>query len=278
MAEQKLKTGVTLHVDDVGTGQAVVLVHGWSMSGAFFQRQVPALSRTNRVVVPDLRGHGQSEKVLNGHTVATYASDLRELFVARDVSRPILLGWSMGAMVVYEYLKQFGQGEVAGIIIVEQPPSDFAWEGYEFGVFTMQALAETNQQIQTDQRGLAQAFAELMVHDPAAETIQWMVDEILKVPPAIASTILLDQTLRDYRPFLPEIRVPTLVLFGADPKLTNPAAGEYIARQVPKARFHLFSHSSHCPFYEEAGAFNQEVEAFAAELVHAGRDPDRLTV
>jgi len=156
---------------------------------------------------------------------------------------------------------------VAGIIIVEQEPSDFAWDGYEFGGFTLRALDEMNQQIQTDQRGLAQGFAELMVHDPVAETIRWMVDEILQVPPAIASTILFDQSLRDYRPFLPEIRVPTLVLFGADPKLSNPAAGEYIASQVPKARFHLFSQSSHCPFYEEADAFNQQVVAFAAEVV-----------
>jgi pimeloyl-ACP methyl ester carboxylesterase len=165
MPEQKLKTGVTLHVEDVGTGQALVLIHGWSMSGRFFQRQVPTLSRTHRVVVPDLRGHGRSEKVLNGHTVATYASDLHELFTVRDVSRPVLVGWSMGAMVAYEYLKQFGQEDVAGIIIVEQEPSDFAWDGYEFGGFTLRALDEMNQQIQTDQRGLAQGFAELMVHD-----------------------------------------------------------------------------------------------------------------
>jgi non-heme chloroperoxidase len=265
MPEQQLPSGITLHVEDEGTGPPIVFVHGWSMSGRFFQRQVPHFSTSNRVLVPDLRGHGRSEKVLHGHTVTTYARDLREVLEARGVARPLLVGWSMGAMVAYEYLRQFDQ-DVAGLVVVDQPPSDFAWEGYEFGVFTIDLLAQTNQQIQLDQPGLAQEFAELMLHAPDEETMAWMVEEICRVPPAIASAILLDQTLQDYRPFLPEIRVPTLVMFGEDPKLTNPAAGEYTTAQIPGARFRAFPDSSHCPFWEEADAFYQVVAGFASAL------------
>jgi non-heme chloroperoxidase len=172
----------------------------------------------------------------------------------------------MGAMVAYEYLRANGSGSVAGLVIVDQPPSDFAWDGYEFGVITLDALREMNEQLQLDQAALVAEFTELMLHDSDEQTLAWMSEEILQVPPVIASTILTDQTLRDYREFLPQIDVPTLVLFGEDDKLTSPKAGRYIADRVPGARLQTFPASSHCPFWEESDAFNAAVAAFAAGL------------
>jgi pimeloyl-ACP methyl ester carboxylesterase len=102
-----------------------------------------------------------------------------------------------------------------------------------------------------------------MLHDPDPEALKWMTAEILQVPPVIGSTILLDQTLRDYREFLPQVDVPTLVLFGEDDKLTSPRAGQYIADQIPGARLQTFPNASHCPFWEESDAFNSAVAAFA---------------
>jgi non-heme chloroperoxidase len=172
----------------------------------------------------------------------------------------------MGAMVAYDFLRQFGDDSVAGIVIVDQPPSDFAWEGYEFGVFTLDALREMNEQLQLDQPALVDEFTGLMLHAPDEAARAWMTAEILQVPPVIASTILLDQTLRDYRDFLPGIGVPALVLFGMDDKLTSPKAGEYIAGRIPGARLQTFASSSHCPFWEESGPFNEAVAVFAAGL------------
>ena len=105
-----------------------------------------------------------------------------------------------------------------------------------------------------------------MLHEPVPDTVAWMTSEILQVPPAIASAILVDQTLRDYRDFLPQIEVPALVLFGEDDKLTSPRAGQYIAGAIPGARLQTFPNSSHCPFWEEAGAFNHAVESFLDDL------------
>lgn len=266
MAEQRLDGGVTLYLEDEGSGPPVAFVHGVMMSGRFFHRQMPLASEERRVLVPDLRGHGRSEKALWGHTVGNYAADLGELFAARGVERPVLVGWSMGAMVVYEYLKRFGQDGVAGIVIVDQPPSDFAWEGYEFGVLTPQALGEMVEGLQLDQRAVAEEFAGLMQHEPTEEDTAWMVEEIMRVPPVIATSILVNQTLQDYRPFLPEIAVPTLVAFGRDPKLTPPEAGEYIAGQISGATLRIFESSSHVPFHEEPEAFNAALEDFLGDL------------
>lgn len=258
--------GVELEVVDQGSGTPIVFIHGVMMSGRFFERQIAALPRQFRVVVPDLRGHGMSEKVLRGHTVGNYAQDLNSLFEEIVIRRPVLVGWSMGAMVVYEFLKAFGCDAVSGIVIVDQPPSDFAWPGYPYGVLTPLALGDMVEGLQLDQRAVAEEFAELMQHRPDGQVSQWMVDEILRVPPVIASTILVNQTLRDYRDFLPTITCPTQVAFGRDSKLTPPEAGEYISSVVPGASFRIFEESSHCPFYEEAGEFNTMLEDFVGRV------------
>jgi len=264
---QQIRVGdVSFSVEDAGAGPPVVFIHGWSMSGRFFQRQLDHFAGTHRVIIPDLRGHGRSEKTTRGHTVPPYAADLQAILARLSVQRPVMVGWSMGAMVAYEYLRAFGQSSVAGLVIVDQPPSDFAWDGYEFGVITLDALREMNEQLQIDQAALVAEFTQLMLHEPDELTMAWMSKEILQVPPVIASTILTDQTLRDYREFLPQIDVPTLVLFGEDDKLTSPKAGRYIADRVPGARLQTFPASSHCPFWEESDAFNAAVAEFAAGL------------
>jgi pimeloyl-ACP methyl ester carboxylesterase len=240
------------------------------MSGRFFQRQAP-LAQSHRVVIPDLRGHGDSEKVLHGHTVANYARDLHELFEKLDLHRPVLIGWSMGVMVANEYLKQFGQDDVAGLVICEQVPSDFAWPDYKYGFFTPEVLAQFVDLIQMDAAAFAHELVDLMLHDPQPEDERWMEAEIVKVPPAIASTVLVNQTIRDDRPFYPTVKVPALVQFGRDQKLTNPEAGQYIQGLVPGAQLEIFENSSHCPFWEEAETFNQSISRFAASLNPAGQ-------
>jgi pimeloyl-ACP methyl ester carboxylesterase len=248
-------------------GPSLVFVHGVMMSGRFFGKQIGAAELADfDVVVPDLRGHGDSEKTPAGHTVATYAQDLADLVDALDLRKPVLVGWSMGVMVVYEYLKLRGQDSVSGIVVVEQTPSDYLWEGYTFGFVTLSSLAELVTEIQTDLPALAHQLVQLMLHEPTPEADQWMSEEITKVPPTIASTIFVNQTIRDDRGFIGSITVPTLVLFGRDPKLTPPEAGQYITDHIQGARLQIFENSSHCPFFEEPDTFNRAVAEFAGSL------------
>jgi non-heme chloroperoxidase len=259
--------GASLSVVDSGKGRPVVFLHGVMCSGRLFEPQVAHFSRGHRVVVPDFRGHGDSERTPGGHTVPNYARDMAALFEAIGVDRPVLVGWSMGAMVAYEYLREAGSEGVAGLVIVDQPPADFAWGGgYDFGLFTPEVLAESIEAIQTDVAAVAEEWAELMLHDPTPESVALLAGELAKVPPAIGTSILVDQTLRDYREFIPGIRVPTLVAFGGDDKATDPAAGKWIADAVPGSRLEIFDRSSHCPFFEEPEAFNRALEEFLAGL------------
>jgi non-heme chloroperoxidase len=261
-------SGVSLSVVDEGEGQPLVFLHGVMCSGRFFDAQVERLAGAFRVIAPDMRGHGDSEKTLAGHTVPIYARDLGALLESLGAERPVLIGWSMGAMVAYEYLRAFGSGGVAGLVVVDQPPADFAWgDGYEFGLFTPEVLAEAVEAIQTDPAAVAHEWAELMLHAPTPETVAFFVEQLSKVPPAIGATILVDQTFRDYRQFMRTIDVPTLVAFGGDDKATNPEAGRWIADRIPGSSLRIFDASSHCPFFEVPDEFARALERFVREVV-----------
>ena len=95
--------GVNLHVNDLGSpdAPAIILIHGYSQCGLSFLRQHP-LAKTHRLIIPDLRGHGQSDKPMNADAYATsepWANDVKAIIDTLDLQNPLLVGWSMGGWV-----------------------------------------------------------------------------------------------------------------------------------------------------------------------------------
>lgn len=256
--------GATLHYTDVGDGRPVVLLHGVWMSSRFFQKQAALGSMPGcRVITIDFRGHGQSAPIDAGHTVANYAADVRAVLETLEVTDAVLVGWSMGAFVAWEYLTAYDDDVVTGLVVVDESASDFAWPGWEYGVIDMPTLAEMADTLQLDQRALAAEFVPEMFADADTTQQDWMVDELCRVQPNTATSILVSQTLVDYRDRVAAITVPTLLCFGRVEKLVKVAAGEDLAARIPDSRLVVFENSCHCPFFEEPDRFNQIVGEFA---------------
>ncbi|MBX9962190.1 MAG: alpha/beta hydrolase [Burkholderiales bacterium] len=91
--------GVRLHVWTAGTGPAVVLLHGYPQSAIMWRKVAPALARTHSVVVPDLRGYGESDKPRDGYDKKTMARDIHELMRALGHERYAVVGHDRGARV-----------------------------------------------------------------------------------------------------------------------------------------------------------------------------------
>lgn len=268
----------------------IVFIHGVWTSKKFFQNQIIPCSKLHRVITFDLRGHGNSEKTTSGIDVATFAQDLQALLQKLSVNRPVLVGWSMGAMVIWEYLKQWTNSpdimaqNVAGAVFVDQAPSDFKWPGYDYGVFTGADLSGAVMATLTDQVGIASFLVAEMLEladpsDPSSynrATFDWMLEEVLKVPKNIAATILVDQTLRDYRDFLPNIVIPTSLIFADDQKLTDPDTGPYMKGLIPGSALNTFQDSAHALIYEQASKFNQVLLSFVGGLPSGGRVEEKL--
>jgi pimeloyl-ACP methyl ester carboxylesterase len=209
-----------------------------------------------------LRGHGRSSKIPYGHTVDVYAADVHAFIQGLGLEDVVLVGWSMGAMVIWSYFRQFSDESIKATVVVAQGPSDLKRDDWELG-FDFPALCHLMDEIQTDRAQLAKNFIPFMFKEPITETdVQWMFKEITSLPESIASAILFDQSVQDYRSVLPSVTVPTLLAFGGADKLVPMAAGTYLQDNMPDARLVVFKNSSHCPFLEEPERFNAEVDKF----------------
>jgi non-heme chloroperoxidase len=112
-----------LYYEDHGSGQPVVLIHGWPLSGAAWEKQVPALlDAGHRVITYDRRGFGESSKPAAGYDYDTFADDLDRVMTTLDLRDAVLVGHSMGTGEVTRYLGKYGSGRVDRAVLVGVMP------------------------------------------------------------------------------------------------------------------------------------------------------------
>lgn len=100
--------GVRLHVWTAGQGPAALLLHGYPQSAIMWRKVAPTLARDYSVVVPDLRGYGDSDKPRDGYDKKTMARDVHELMVALGHERYAVVGHDRGARVAHRLALDHG--------------------------------------------------------------------------------------------------------------------------------------------------------------------------
>ncbi len=114
---------ISLYYEDHGSGRPVVLIHGWPLSGASFEKQVPVLLEAGyRVITYDRRGFGRSDRPSSGYTYDTFAEDLNRILKSLDITDATLVGFSMGGGEVARYIGTFGSRRVRSAVFVSAIP------------------------------------------------------------------------------------------------------------------------------------------------------------
>jgi N-formylmaleamate deformylase len=103
-----------------GDGKPLVLLHGIGSSGTTWWPVIDDLAKRFRLIVPDWRGHGGSEKPTSGYLIQDYASDLAGLLDALDLERPMIMGHSLGGMITLQWASKHPNG--AGRLVIEETP------------------------------------------------------------------------------------------------------------------------------------------------------------
>jgi pimeloyl-ACP methyl ester carboxylesterase len=263
---------------EAGEGPPLVLLHGWSQSAALFKHQVAEFSRRHRVIAVDMRGHGQSEKPDRGYNIHRMSTDLRELLLALDLREAVLLGHSMGVKVIWGYLELFGTDRLARLILADDSPQlldNPAWseaeratigpmyDGAGLHALTVALTGPEGEALTRDYVGamFTEAFR---IREPA--TLDWVIEENLKMPRLLAMSLLLAISPLDWRGVIRRIRLPTLVM-GGEASTHRTAVIAWEASQIPGARLRIWKTEeggSHFVFLENPSAFNAEVAAFLA--------------
>lgn len=125
-AEQRIAVvanGIRHHVRVAGEGAPLVLLHGWPQTSYAWRKVMPALADRYRVIAPDLRGMGQTDKPATGYDMRTVATDIRELLKALGLERPYIVGSDWGGLVARRYALDW-PGEAAAYLIVDIVPHE----------------------------------------------------------------------------------------------------------------------------------------------------------
>src|SRR2546428_4860012 len=120
---QENSTAIDIYCEDPGWGKPVVLVHGWPLSGALWEKQVTdLLNAGHRVITYDRRGFGQSSKPSTGYNYDTFAEDLHKLVTKLDLRDFALVGFSMGGGEVARYIGKYGSDRVSKAVVLSAVP------------------------------------------------------------------------------------------------------------------------------------------------------------
>ena len=132
-----LSDGQKLYYEDTGHGEeTLIMMHGWSSSHEIYEQPVQLLQDKVRCITYDHRGHGGSKDANSGTpTMETLASDLKEIIDGLSLSNITLLGWSMGAAVVLNYVRLFGCEGLKQIVLCDMTPKQLNDDQWKLGLY-----------------------------------------------------------------------------------------------------------------------------------------------
>ena len=261
--------GVRLHVREFGNpaGIPLLLVHGWTQGSLCWVRQYESeLAAEFRIVCPDLRGHGQSAKPPgDAHYTdsALWAGDLAAVIRGLALDRPVLAGWSYGALVAGMYLRHYGDEALGGINFVG-PGVRVAPEliGTLLGTVFLEVLPKVvSEDLGRQIDGIRQFLRACLVAPVAREDWESALCFNIVVPPAVRGALLAQPI--DITPDVARMTRPALLSHGLSDVITLPAMGELLLQHCPTAKASWYEGVGHGPFLEAPDRFNRELAHFA---------------
>ena len=252
-----------LHVEVVGQGPPLVLLHGWAMHGGIFAPLVAALCAHRTLHVVDLPGHGHSR----GSTVPLEL-DACARAVASAVPAAPWCGWSLGGLVALRAAGLF-PGQVAALAMLCATPRFVVAADWPHGM-PAQVLGDFADGLRHDWRATIDRFIALEAFgsDHMREELQMLRDAVLErgePAPAVLSHGLQLLEAADLREALPALNLPSLWLAGRRDRLVDPRAMREAAARAPAARFAQVEQAGHAPFLTHADEVAHALLAFLDE-------------
>ena len=263
-------TPIELYYEDHGSGSPVVLIHGWPLSGASWEKQTAALlDAGHRVITYDRRGFGRSSKPGVGYNYDTFAADLDKLLRKLNLKKVALVGFSMGSGEVTRYIGKYGTERVRkavligtlGPYLVKAPDNP---EGVDAKVFE-----DIKAAIRADRPAFLMEFLRnfynydvtggKLVSERVLED-NW---NVAVGASAIGTVACVDCWIEDFRKNLPKNTVPTLILHGdADRILPPDATSRRQAKMIKNVKFVELPGGPHGVLWTHADRINSELVRF----------------
>jgi pimeloyl-ACP methyl ester carboxylesterase len=264
--------GACRQVAIAGSGQPLVLLHGFPLEHSMWQPQLDALADCCQVLAPDLRGFGGSSWEESAPRVAregvdmqTYAQDVIALLDELQITEPVILcGFSMGGYILWQLALRYPERIKALVLADTKAAADSAEA-------SAGRLAMAEQVMASGGAGVAEGMLpKLLAASTRAsrpELVEQVAAMIRQAPPAAIAAALRGMARRaDVQPQLAGMDWPTLVLVGEEDVISPPEEMRAVAARLPQAEYHEISGAGHMSPLENPVDFNRALRAFVVRL------------
>jgi non-heme chloroperoxidase len=266
----ELEDETEIHFTDWGTGDPVVLIHGWPLSAAMWEHQAAFLvAQGYRVITYDRRGFGKSSHPYDGHNYDRLSDDLAELMDALDLTNATLVGFSMGGGEVVRYLSRHGAARVAKAVLVSAVPPFMLKTGDNPDGVDQSVFDGFREQLVKDRFAFLQDFGpkfygRTAIHHTVSQgVLDWTFALAIQ---ACAKATLDDVTAfsaTDFREEMKSLTTPFLVIHGTgDKTVPIDIAGRASAKILPNATLIEYDGEPHGLFMTVPDRLNQDLLNF----------------
>jgi non-heme chloroperoxidase len=261
---------VHLYYEDHGSGQPIVLIHGYPLNSASWEKQIPVLLGSgHRVIAYDRRGFGKSSQPTTGYNYDTFAADLHHVLTHLHLKDVILVGFSMGGGEVARYIGKYGSKNVSKAVIMGGVPPYLLKtadnpEGVDASVF--EGIQKT---VAADRYAFFTEFfknfynADVYLGKRVSEQAIQAGSTVAAFSSAFASYACVPTWHEDFRKDVAKIDVPTLVIHGDSDRIVPFAsAGQRTAKLIKGAELVVIKDGPHNVAWTHAQEVNQALLAF----------------
>lgn len=264
----KTSDGVKLYYQQKGEGNTIVLVHGWSADHTSYDQVFDELSKNFQVISYDLRGHGISDRPEKGLSIKRFATDLEELLDYLNLQEVTLVGHSMGASISFEYVKNFGVQRLKSVSIFDMTPkliNEGDWNlGLYHGKYTREDSLNDLTVINEDLIEFAKSFIKIAVPYLTDDLMNEQLDLLINNnTPHVLSAMWHAMAVSDFRDVLPNLTVPTQIVYGEKSTLYSKESADYLASQIPDAKVVSFENCTHLLIVENPTRTTQVIAEMA---------------
>lgn len=255
---------------DVGAGPAVLMLHGFPFDKSMWADQLAALTAAGfRVVIPDLRGFGETKAAGEISTMDDMAGDAAALLDDLQIAEAVVCGLSMGGYVAFEFVHLFPARVLRLVLAGTRAPAD-----------NEQEKAGREQQVQTMLRaGMVPisiaTLPKLLSNRTRAEksTVVKRVRTMITLsdPKGAAAAQRGMAARRDYTDDLPNIKAPALIIVGREDPIRPVTDAEFMHERIPNSRLEIIDDAAHMTNVEQAEKFNDVLIGFLENTVSEAR-------
>ncbi len=253
--------GWSISYDTAGEGLPLIFIHGFPLSRKVWEPQISGLASYARVILPDLRGHGDSDALPGPYSMDTLAEDCISLMNNLGITQPALVcGLSMGGYVAFAMYRKFAD-RIAGLILSATRAAGESDEG--------KAARETA--ITTAKNNGVNAIADSMLHKMfAPATYASQPDLVHRVQKMMVNTSVNGmvgalEAMRDRpdsTPMLSNIHKPVLILHGEKDQLIPAQKAYELHAAIPGSELVVLENAGHLLNLEKPVEYNQEIRRF----------------